>query len=109
MSPPEARGLVNMPIVLSGPLPRTPAAAPTKLTRNGRSWSAAGTEARSDRLEGAGLGERCSASSLEEPPIHQRTPQTPRHRRASGQSSRRPGSVRPSKPTTGSRIHHNLE
>lgn len=69
-SPPEARGLENAPIVFSGPLPQTPAAVPVKLTRNGRSLSAAGTEAGGYRLAGAGLRERCSASSLEEAPTH---------------------------------------
>lgn len=43
-------------------LPQTPSAVPAKLTRNGRSLGAAGAEASGYRLEGSGLGERCSAS-----------------------------------------------
>lgn len=58
------------PLSFPGLSRRPPAAVPAKLTRNGRSLNAARTEAGGYRPEGAGLRERCSASSLEEPPTH---------------------------------------
>lgn len=64
---PKVRGQENAPIVLSRPLPQSPAALPAKLTRNG--WSS-GTEAAGYTLKGAGLDEHNSAWSLKEPPIH---------------------------------------
>lgn len=76
------------PLSFPGPLPRTPAAVPPKLTRNGRSPNAVGTEAGRYRLEDAGLSERSSAWTLEEPPTQEQIPETPRHRLAFGQSSR---------------------